>query len=319
MAGQTSPVGVNESLAEAKTLWIGDLAYWCDETWLTSLFVGARHSPRAPLHSAKKAHGRWLLLMLSCHVLPLAATPTAGGMGACWSAGLRGTTLCPGRDWGAGERQGHPGQGDQVWAAYALHINGKLVCCSAASRAVAFTMRCVAAHIWLGCSLWCSASAGYGFITFSSHTVAESVLGAYNGVPIPNTDLVFRLNWAAFGVGKITSEGAPRYARARPRLASGAMLCAVKLLRVQQLALYTFSAPLDIFPALAGSSASSCVCLLPLCAEFKCAAVSCASSSTGLGVRHPDFLHPLPQQRCREQLVCCCRCCPAWSPSCVVV
>ena len=49
MAGQTSPVGMNESLAEAKTLWIGDLAYWCDETWLTSLFVGARHSPRAPI------------------------------------------------------------------------------------------------------------------------------------------------------------------------------------------------------------------------------------------------------------------------------
>jgi len=42
MAGQTSPVGVNESLADAKTLWIGDLAYWCDETWLQSLFAGAR-------------------------------------------------------------------------------------------------------------------------------------------------------------------------------------------------------------------------------------------------------------------------------------
>lgn len=41
MAGQTSPVGINESLAEAKTLWIGDLAYWCDEAWLTSLFAGA--------------------------------------------------------------------------------------------------------------------------------------------------------------------------------------------------------------------------------------------------------------------------------------
>ncbi len=54
-----------------------------------------------------------------------------------------------------------------------------------------------------------SASAGYGFITFSNHSVAESVLTTYNGVPIPNTDLVFRLNWAAFGVGKITSEGAP--------------------------------------------------------------------------------------------------------------
>ena len=53
----------------------------------------------------------------------------------------------------------------------------------------------------------CSASAGYGFLTFSNHTVAESVLTTYNGVPIPNTDLVFRLNWAAFGVGKITSEG----------------------------------------------------------------------------------------------------------------
>ncbi|KAK9828082.1 hypothetical protein WJX81_001458 [Elliptochloris bilobata] len=106
MAGQTSPVGINESLAEAKTLWIGDLAYWCDETWLTSLFAGT-----GALESVKVIRDK--------------AT---------------------------------------------------------------------------------SASAGYGFITFSSHTVAESVLTTYNGVPIPNTDLVFRLNWAAFGVGKITSE-----------------------------------------------------------------------------------------------------------------
>ena len=59
MAGQTSPVGLNESLAEAKTLWIGDLAYWCDETWLTSLFVGACAAARGrPVQCAKEGFGQ---------------------------------------------------------------------------------------------------------------------------------------------------------------------------------------------------------------------------------------------------------------------
>lgn len=49
-------------------------------------------------------------------------------------------------------------------------------------------------------------SEGYGFIEFRSHEAAENVLKAYNGVPIPNTDQVFRLNWAAFGVGRGASE-----------------------------------------------------------------------------------------------------------------
>jgi len=53
MAGQTSPVGINESLLEAKTLWIGDLAYWCDEAWLTSLFAGASRAPWARVSALK--------------------------------------------------------------------------------------------------------------------------------------------------------------------------------------------------------------------------------------------------------------------------
>jgi RNA recognition motif-containing protein len=50
-------------------------------------------------------------------------------------------------------------------------------------------------------------SEGYGFVEFRSHESAEAVLRTYNGSPIPNTDQIFRLNWAAFGVGKGTTEG----------------------------------------------------------------------------------------------------------------
>eukprot|EP00192_Tetraselmis_astigmatica_P012858 CAMPEP_0117660440 /NCGR_PEP_ID=MMETSP0804-20121206/6970_1 /TAXON_ID=1074897 /ORGANISM="Tetraselmis astigmatica, Strain CCMP880" /LENGTH=388 /DNA_ID=CAMNT_0005467171 /DNA_START=592 /DNA_END=1758 /DNA_ORIENTATION=- len=45
-------------------------------------------------------------------------------------------------------------------------------------------------------------SEGYGFIEFSSHEAAARVLQQLNGKAIPQTDQVFRLNWAAFGVGK---------------------------------------------------------------------------------------------------------------------
>ncbi len=88
-------------------------------------------------------------------------------------------------------------------------------------------------------------SEGYGFIEFQSHKAASQVrvsetlsaararrctavcsltpreplrlvtarswhvqiLTTYNGCPIPGTDQIFRLNWAAFGVGKGSTEG----------------------------------------------------------------------------------------------------------------
>ena len=50
-------------------------------------------------------------------------------------------------------------------------------------------------------------SEGYGFIEFSSHEAAARVLQQFNGKTVPQTDQVFRLNWAAFGVGKSGSQG----------------------------------------------------------------------------------------------------------------
>lgn len=50
-------------------------------------------------------------------------------------------------------------------------------------------------------------SEGYGFVEFATHEAAEQVLRTFNGCPIPNTDQIFRLNWAAFGVGKVTTDG----------------------------------------------------------------------------------------------------------------
>jgi RNA recognition motif-containing protein len=45
-------------------------------------------------------------------------------------------------------------------------------------------------------------SLGYGFLEFSSHDAANTVLATFNGKSMPGTNNVFRLNWAAFGVGK---------------------------------------------------------------------------------------------------------------------
>jgi RNA recognition motif-containing protein len=51
------------------------------------------------------------------------------------------------------------------------------------------------------------ASEGYAFLEFRTHEAADTILKNYNGHPMPNTDLVFRLNWAAYGVGKAQPAG----------------------------------------------------------------------------------------------------------------
>ncbi|VFQ95533.1 unnamed protein product [Cuscuta campestris] len=48
---------------------------------------------------------------------------------------------------------------------------------------------------------------GYGFVEFTSHSVAEHVLQSYNGTQIPNTQLTFRLNWASSGIGERRDTG----------------------------------------------------------------------------------------------------------------
>ena len=48
---------------------------------------------------------------------------------------------------------------------------------------------------------------GYAFLEFTTHEAAADVLARYNGQPIPFTECLFRLNWAAHGVGRTTPEG----------------------------------------------------------------------------------------------------------------
>ncbi|KAG8502749.1 hypothetical protein CXB51_000638 [Gossypium anomalum] len=52
---------------------------------------------------------------------------------------------------------------------------------------------------------------GYGFIEFVSRAAAERVLQLYNGVPMPNSEQNFRLNWAALGYGEKRQEEGPDY------------------------------------------------------------------------------------------------------------
>ncbi|KAG8389993.1 hypothetical protein BUALT_Bualt01G0037100 [Buddleja alternifolia] len=42
---------------------------------------------------------------------------------------------------------------------------------------------------------------GYGFVEFYTHSAAEKVLQSYTSIAMPNTDQLFRLNWAAFSMG----------------------------------------------------------------------------------------------------------------------
>ncbi|MCO5558813.1 hypothetical protein L7F22_012400 [Adiantum nelumboides] len=51
------------------------------------------------------------------------------------------------------------------------------------------------------------ASEGYGFVEFVSHASAERILNTYNGSLMPQTEQIFRLNWASFGMGERRMEG----------------------------------------------------------------------------------------------------------------
>lgn len=49
-------------------------------------------------------------------------------------------------------------------------------------------------------------SEGYGFVEFYSHAAAEKILQMFNGVMMPNTDQLFRINWASFSMGDKRSD-----------------------------------------------------------------------------------------------------------------
>lgn len=50
---------------------------------------------------------------------------------------------------------------------------------------------------------------GYGFIDFTCHSAAEKILQTYSGTQMPQTEQVFRLNWASFGLGDKRGEAGP--------------------------------------------------------------------------------------------------------------
>mmetsp|Transcript_33505 Transcript_33505/g.58689 ORF Transcript_33505/g.58689 Transcript_33505/m.58689 type:complete len:374 (+) Transcript_33505:2384-3505(+) len=57
---------------------------------------------------------------------------------------------------------------------------------------------------------------GYAFIDFSNHEIADRVLHAFNGLPIPNTNKRFKLNWAQQGFGRPTIEVSDQQIAAAP-------------------------------------------------------------------------------------------------------
>lgn len=52
---------------------------------------------------------------------------------------------------------------------------------------------------------------GYGFIEFLSRAGAETVLQNFNGTLMPNSDQIFRMNWATLGAGDKRQEDGPEY------------------------------------------------------------------------------------------------------------
>lgn len=99
------------------------------------------------------------------------------------------------------------------------------------------------------------------------------MLRSYNGQPIPGTDQVFRLNWAAYGVGKAqpAGEGAARDSccagpsraaclRAIPMLNCSSAAAVPVIMQKENL---TAEGPVKPPPAALPTSASSCAAACP--------------------------------------------------------
>ena len=90
-------------------------------------------------------------------------------------------------------------------------VAGAYICSEKASRCPVICIICCAGtgqlvNVKIIRNKNAAVSEGYGFVEFATHEAAEQVLRTFNGWPIPNTDQIFRLNWAAFGVGKVTTD-----------------------------------------------------------------------------------------------------------------
>ncbi|KAK4356530.1 hypothetical protein RND71_025501 [Anisodus tanguticus] len=148
------------TLEEVRTLWIGDLPYWADESYLHSWFAT---TAEVFLKSSSEGRRRWKMECCS------------GGLWSYSGATVHGVSLEEGDEEGSGDEL-------DTWQFFVLSI--KVIRNKITGQ-----------------------PEGYGFVEFSSHTVAERILQSYNGAQIPGTELTFRLNWASFGIGERRDAG----------------------------------------------------------------------------------------------------------------
>ena len=131
-----------------RTLWIGDLGYWMDETFLYNLFAAT-----GTVTSVKIIRSKTTNVSEGYGFIEFTSHEAAAQARAC--------PCC--------------------FASLLMLLDG------AANRVL---------H-WRLLLIW-----------FKVAMPSLQILNTYNGCPIPGTDQIFRLNWAAFGVGKGSTEGA---------------------------------------------------------------------------------------------------------------
>lgn len=119
--------------------------------------------------------------------------------------------------------QGQPAQppGSKAAQEPAAAVVGCKPACSAAKLPCPFLAPCLLPGCNGRCLAGAALPAGYAFLEFRTHEAADMLLKSYNGQPIPGTDQVFRLNWAAYGVGKAQPPGEGAAGRLQPAAAAG--------------------------------------------------------------------------------------------------
>ena len=160
----------------SRTLWLGDLPFWADENYVFNLFASTG-------------------AVVSCKIIRNKVTNLSEGYGFVEFRTHEAAEQVP---------------PSAIPLHMAVHLRGFLAARRVSTRRPrgfsVYHVRHGAVSLHRTCRIarrCAEATGGLSHVTASSQ-----VLNTYNGCPIPNTDQLFRLNWAAFGVGKGSADGA---------------------------------------------------------------------------------------------------------------
>ncbi|KAF5176665.1 Polyadenylate-binding protein rbp47 [Thalictrum thalictroides] len=178
--------GGGGSAEENKTIWIGDLHYWMDETYLNSCFGQTGEYPAA-------AATMMMQHQMMSQQYPQQYMPYPQHQQQ-QQQHYQQQQQQGGGGGGSAEENKTIWIGDLHYWMDETYLNS------------CFGQTGEVSSIKVIRNKQTAQSEGYGFVEFISRAAAEKILQSYNGALMPSTEQPFRLNWASFSTGERRSE-----------------------------------------------------------------------------------------------------------------